>query len=305
MSNFEELKTEVERLVQRGDLKSAIQKCRIFLDYDDSREAIELLEGLEKRQRAETSEIINSVLNKTSSLWANRDFEKLNLLLLKLNRLDPGNKRVENEILRLRREISATRERAASSFNDVAGKKLKELWDNGDFEKVLIACGEIIEVDPTSDLAAKFEAGAKNEIVMRKIEEIKKEFYAKKAFRAAISAFKSLGEGYGFNKLVINAMQDTDKLMMAEIRSQQNHSIVSGLTKVNEYLSKNNISDARLVLQQLEAIDSEDRRVISASRKIEARVARQRDLEIVDLLRSKLIILAEDFQKNPDGYLAI
>lgn len=305
MKNLSELQTEIALLNAKGETGEALKICRDYLELNDSPEALLWLRELEVKVKAENQELIKFALAKADSLWRDREYEKLYRLLLKLSVLDGDNPEIEAAMSRLRRETTTETAKAVDALRDEAETKIAAAWSKGDYPQVIKICRTLLAVDPSNAWAKNNEEKARLNLLSGEITKIASFYHPRRAFKEGIIALENLGREWGGSPLLQKAIQESDRLLLADIRLKQNAALEKGLEKFQTLAGEKNWSDARLVLQHLEAINAEDARV----RKARARVEKTWDQDLAregdKLLREKQPMLTADYRQNPQDYLVI
>lgn len=305
MKNDSQLQKEIALLTAKGETTAALKLCRDYLEFNDSPDALVWLRELETKVKAENQELIKIALSRADSLWSNREYEKLYRLLIKLSLLDADNSAIEEAMTRLRRETATANADAVTDLREEAETKIAAAWSQGDYLGVIKICRALLAFDPSNTEAKKHEEKAGLELLSAAISKIETRYHPRRSFKEALIALQNLAREWGNADILKAAMQKNDRLLLAEIRLKQNEAVEKGLEKFKALAAEKNWSDARLVLQHLEAIDAEDARVRKARARVEK--AWEQDLahSIENLLSTKQAALTADYRQNPQDYLVI
>lgn len=147
---------EIAGLLKDGRFGDAIQTCNALLGVDPlNKDATEYLakakRGLVEQRLKENERIIDST-----------DFERAAEFFDNLLAIDPENKEVKKLSLRAKEHMAEQRALAAKIHLNESIIRMKELFKNADYEKVIQSCDEISLLDPNNFTARLFRKKAQN-----------------------------------------------------------------------------------------------------------------------------------------------
>lgn len=305
MDSFSTLKSAVEKLVNAGQIDDAIAQCNHFLEFEQNSEALELLEQLQHMKQQQNQSIIAQTLTQAQPLWEKKDYGKLYAVYMKLYSIDPEYPGLEDLIVRVRNAIQAEQEAATGKVAQSAEEIITGFWKNAEFHKVIRACRELLDVDPTNQFAQKYLKKGIQAFLKTKITEIENEHLPKQQFKQAIDQLVHLVEEFGREKILIDALIALDRKIVNAVREQKNGIIQKGLITARALLLENKLAQAMDIVLQLEREDAQNASLKKFKSQLQKKIDTQLDSEVVKYLRDNAATTATDYHNLPDSYLAI
>ncbi|MBU2524320.1 hypothetical protein KKG71_03940 [Patescibacteria group bacterium] len=303
--DFSQLKLQVEKLISTGEIKVAIEKCRDYLQFDNSDAVISLIEQLEKLDKDTTIQIIDQAIKKSDHLWNERQYMKLYNLYMRLYSMAPKYKKLENLIVKVRNVIEKNEHAQIKDVATTAESKIRELLGRGVYKDVYLACNELLEIDHTNSFALKTMKQAEKKYFNQLALDAKNKYVDKGDFRGAIDEFSSLINKFGNNKILLNALVESDQKLINQVKSGHEESINAGLDKVGELVAKKAYSDAMLAILKLQEIDPTHKKIQKTKIKIQLKLDQLLDEEIVEHIKGLQPLLEEEYGKNPEGFVRV
>lgn len=151
---FRRASDAIQNLFKEKKLGEVMQACNELLSIDPvNKDALHYLQ-------AAKDEIINQKLKQNQSIIESADFERALEVLESTAGVDPANASVQKMIERAKWQVAERRLLAEKIHLNESVARMKELFKNAEYEKVLQSCEEIDRLDPGNFTARVFRKKA-------------------------------------------------------------------------------------------------------------------------------------------------
>lgn len=175
----------VEKIFREGKWEDVIQACKeILVVHAFNEKAKNLLAKAREN-------FVEQKLKENETLVDSAEFERQIEFFGELLHIDPNSEKVKNLLLEARKKLQEKKKIETQILVNEGEKRIKTLFDQQEYEKVLQACEELRFLDTRNLVAMLYDRKARAVI----IEEIDQ-----KVFSIIQEAFAKLREEYGKNK---------------------------------------------------------------------------------------------------------
>lgn len=145
----------IERLIKEKKIGDAIQACNELLDVDPlNKMAAELL--LKTKD-----ELIDQKLRENARISESADFQRALEFYESLLNINPNNEHVKRLKLQVQSHLAEQRLLSTRIHFNESLQRMKDMFKNSEYEKVLVACEEIQREDPDNITAKIFKRKAR------------------------------------------------------------------------------------------------------------------------------------------------
>lgn len=292
---------KIKTALQNNNLEEGIAVCRNYLEWNNDGEILSYLRKLEEEKRVIDQKIISEALEKAKPLWQAGDYLKIYKLLSRLKKIDPKNKAIEAEFLKLQQASIQEQENQAESFSEAAKEEINNLKKTNNYEEIIRVCEKILDLNPSDKFALQEIEKAKENIINTELEKIEKEGDIKMAMKK----LRLLAENFGFPKIILKKMQELDQKLVANAKLAQQKNIDEVIVKIKDLLKRKEYFDAHILCLKILDFDNQNAEARKLIKQIDAKIGAKREEKILTLLKEKNTKLKEEYSKNPDSFLVI